>query len=68
MTNSVTIVRSVAARLSLLVLGAMAAGVAAGMMVMSPEDRLLSGAGVRAAGDSQVIAAMRLTRSLMQWI
>ena len=60
--------RSVAARLSLLVLAAMAAGAAAGMMVMSPDDRLLLALVFVPLVTVTVIAAMRLTRSLMQWI
>jgi len=60
--------RSVAARLSLLVLAAMAAGATAGVMVVSPDNRLLTTLVFVPLVTVTVIAAMRLTRSLMQWI
>ena len=60
--------RSVAARLALLVLAAVAAGAVAGMMVMSPDNRLLMALVFVPLITVTVIASMRLTRSLMQWI
>jgi methyl-accepting chemotaxis protein len=60
--------KSVAARLGLLVLVALGAGAAAGMMAISPDDRGLATVVFLPLLAVTVIAAMRLTRSLMQWI
>jgi methyl-accepting chemotaxis protein len=60
--------KSVAARLTLLVVAAMAAGAAAGMMVMSPDDRWLMALAFAPLITITVITSVRLARSLMQWI
>jgi methyl-accepting chemotaxis protein len=60
--------KSVVTRLSLLVVAALAAGAAAGAMVMSDDNRGLAALVFVPLMTVTVIAAMRLARSLMQWI